>query len=151
VCAGNTKTESSVRTDANVIDSSGYRRDAQQMKSQEAVDKAMQNESSSCKFSYFSLGDQKGKDLASAAKQECLDNIKAKATGQPTSTTAYGFWKDHSSQKSSERQNAMNRANATDNANATRQAIQNSQNSNNNFKQGFTCRKNVMGNELDCR
>jgi hypothetical protein len=121
------------------------------MRTQEAVDQAMQKESSTCKFTYFSVGDQKGKDLASAAKQECLDNIKAKATGQPTSLTAYGFWKDHSSQKSSDRQNALNRASAADNAQATRQAIQNSQNSNNNFNKGFTCRKNVMGDALDCR
>ena len=151
VCAGGTKTESSVRTEANVIDSSGYRRDAQQMKEQESVDRAMQNESSKCKFEYLALGDDKGKALAAAAKQECLSNIRAKATGQPTSLEAYNFWKDHHTQKTTQRQRAVDRAVAQDNANATRQAIENSQNSNNNFNRGFTCRKNVMGDALDCR
>jgi hypothetical protein len=147
LCAGGTASETNVRTDANTIDSSAYRQKAQKMKSEEEVGKAMQLGASKCKFTYLAIGDAKGKELALAAKQECLDNIKAKATGQPTTLDAYNFWKDHSSQKSAERQSAITRAGAAANANATQQAIERAGSAN---RGSFTCKPNLLGNALDC-
>ena len=147
LCAGGTASETSVRTDANTLDSSGYRQQAEQMRSNAAVDQAMSQEASTCKFEYMALGDSKGKALASAAKQECLANIRAKATGQPINKDAYNTWKDHHTLKSAQRQSAVDRANANDNANATRQAIERSGAAN---RKGFTCRPNALGTALNC-
>lgn len=147
LCAGGTASETSVRTDANTLDSSGYRQQAEQMRSNAAVDQAMSQEASSCKFEYMALGDSKGKALASAAKQECLANIRAKATGQPISKDAYNTWKDHHTLKSAQRQSAVDRANANDNANATRQAIERNTATN---QRPLTCRSNHLKTELNC-
>lgn len=149
ICGKDTANEANVRTDYNTIDSSGSRLDAQRMKTDEAVNAAMQAGGSKCKFSYFAYGDEKGKSLAAAAKQECLNNIKAKASGQPTTLEAYGFWKDHSGQKSTDRQASINRAAAAENARTTRAAIDNV---NSTLKdQTFTCKRNSFNNEVDCK
>lgn len=112
VCASGASKEDRVKTNANTIDASGYRQEAQRTKTAQAVDVAVQQGESKCKFAYYSIGDSKGTDLAAAAKQECLDNLAAKASGQPTSLEAYGFWKDHhqikATQRSAARANSMN-------------------------------------------
>lgn len=103
VCSGNTTKETSVKTDANTIDASGFRQDGQGHKTSEAADQAMRQGAAKCRFSYYAIGDTKGKDLAAAAKQECLSNIEMKASGQPISLEAYNFWKDHHQIKSTQR------------------------------------------------
>lgn len=106
ICGAKTAKEDAVTTHANTVDASGLREKAQTMRTDDAIQNAMARESGQCKFSYFAVGDTKGKALAAAAKQECLDNIAAKASGRPGSTQAYAMWKDHSSAKTTERNNA---------------------------------------------
>lgn len=103
VCAGSASKEDRVKTNANTIDASGYRQEAQREKTNQAVDAAVQQGASKCKFASYKYGDSKGQELAAAAKQECLSNLAAKASGQPTSLEAYGFWKDHHQIKSTQR------------------------------------------------
>ena len=152
ICGKNTASEASVRTDYNTIDSSGSRLDAQRMKTDEAVKAALQKDGGSCKFSYFALGDEKGKTLAAAAKQECLDNIRAKASGQPTTLEAYGFWKDHSAQKSTDRQASITRAAAAENARTTQDSIDKINSQLRNQPSTFKCKPNAFNrNETDCK
>jgi hypothetical protein len=153
VCGANTAKETSVKTNANTVDASGYRQDAQRSKTAHAVDEAVQRDASKCKFSSFKNGDSKGQELAAAAKQECLDNIVAKVSGQPTSLDAYNFWKDHSTKTSAERQAALNRISAAANA----QAIANSNRNaigaatDKNANRTFTCKPSLYQNALDCK
>jgi hypothetical protein len=125
VCAQNTSNETAVRAGHNTIDSSGYRQEARRMNDDKAVNAALQTDGEKCKFSYYVSGDAHGKTLADSAKKECLNNIKAKTLGQPTSLEAYGFWKDHSTQESSNRQAAMSRAAAAAGSNNIVNSINN--------------------------
>lgn len=127
VCDSQTSRETTVRTDANTIDSSGLRQAAANTKTKEAVDRAMQSDSGQCKFSYYELGDSLGQELAKSAKKECLDNIAAKVTGAQTSQEAYNRWKDHFNQKSANRNAAIAR------------------------NKTYTCKPNLLGSALDCR
>lgn len=151
LCGGRTASESSVKTDANTIDSSGLREESQKNKSAQAVEQAIQQGASKCKFSYYAVGDSKGKELAAAAKQECLNNITAKATGQPTSLEAYNFWKDHSTQKSSDRQNAINRASAATNAQATANSTSAAIDAAARQNRSFKCKPSLFERALDCK
>ena len=150
LCGGRTASESSVRTDANTIDSSGLREENQKYKSAQAVEQAMQQGASKCKFSYYAVGDSKGKELAAAAKQECLNNIAAKTSGLPTTLEAYNFWKDHSAQKSSDRQNALNRANAAANAQATANSTKSAIDAAARQNRPFKCKPSLYERALDC-
>lgn len=115
VCGGNTAYETGVKTNANTVDASGLRQESAKYKTAEAVDQAMQQGASKCKFAYYAVGDSKGQDLAAAAKQECLSNITAKATGQPTSLDQYNFWKDHHQIKSTQRSSGAKSMNCVPN------------------------------------
>ncbi len=95
LCVSGTKSESGVRINENSIDASGDRALVKQHKGKEAVESAMRDGTGKCKFSYYSLGDDTGKQLAANAKKECLENIAATATGQATSDQAYQRYKDH--------------------------------------------------------
>ena len=149
VCGANTVRETGVNTNNNTLDASGMREDAQRSRSQDAVAQAQQQGAGRCRFSYFELGDSKGKALAADAKAECLSNLSAKALGQPTSLEAYDMWKDHSTQKSSERQNAGNRASAAASAQANAQAIANATSAaisaagRQNADKSFKCKKSL--------
>ena len=153
MCAGSTAHKAGVKTNANTIDASGYRQDAQRNKTAQAVDEAMQRDASKCKFSSFKNGDSKGQELAAAAKQECLSNIVAKVSGQPTTLEAYNFWKDYSTAKSADRQAALNRVSAAANAeaiaNSNRAAIGAAADQNAN--RTYRCKPMDYQNALDCR
>lgn len=152
VCAGSTVNETSVNTNANHLDRSGERREVEKFKTAEMVEQATHQGASKCKFSYYAIGDSKGKELAAAAKRECLNNIAAKVTGQPTTLEAYNFWRDHTTQKSADRQAALNRASAAANA----QAIANSNRdaigaaAAQNANRTITCKPTYL-NSLECR
>ena len=152
VCA-NTARETSVNTNNNTLDASGMREDAQKMRTADAIATAQQQGAGQCRFSYFQLGDAKGKALAAAATEECLGNLSAKVTGQPISLDAYAMWKDHSSQKSSDRQNVANRASAAANA----QAIANSNSAaisaagKQAADKTYRCKKSTYENAFDCK
>ena len=50
-----------------------------------------------CEFSYYVLGDEKGKALAQNAKKECERNniLKAQGRSSEISLEHYTYWKDH--------------------------------------------------------
>lgn len=50
-----------------------------------------------CSFSYYAIGDEKGQQLAAAAKAECLKNDALQRNGRANevSNEAYNRWKDH--------------------------------------------------------
>jgi len=152
-CNAGTAKESGVVTNANTLDGSGMRQDASRVRQGEATDKALREQSSLCKFSYFVQGDEAGQALAAAAKQECLTNIRARVTGEPTNLEAYNRWSDHFDKKSAGRQAAITRAanaaNAQTIANSNRDAINglSRQIQNKTYK----CAPNVMGNALECK
>ncbi len=127
LCASQATKEAAVNTTSNTVDARGLRQEAKAMRTDAAVQDALRRDSGQCKFSSYVYGDSKGKTLADAAKAECLDNIAAKASSRPTSTAAYEMWKDHSTQKSADRNASAARAQATANAqaiaNSNRQAI----------------------------
>lgn len=115
VCEKDTSNESAVSTRQNNVDMSASRKEVETHNKAAAQTpiqttpqiiggkQATPDEIARCKFEHYAYGDPKGKSLAAAAKQECLDNITAKANGQPTSQEQYGFWKDHQQIKSTQR------------------------------------------------
>ncbi|MDO9188691.1 MAG: hypothetical protein Q7U24_02385, partial [Sulfurimicrobium sp.] len=50
-----------------------------------------------CSFSYYTNSDEKGRILATAAKDECYKNemLKESGRGNQISLDAYNLWKDH--------------------------------------------------------
>lgn len=95
ICGKDTARESQVSTDANTIDSSGFRQEAQNNRAEKIRADAKQSGSKKCTFNYYSMADSKGKELAEAATKECYSNIVAKETGGPSTLDAYNMWKDH--------------------------------------------------------
>ncbi|MEO8391192.1 hypothetical protein [Polaromonas sp.] len=102
LCISSTASQGDVKVNANTIDASGLRQEAQKTRADAAVADAMKQDSPQCKFA-ASVADAKGKALAASAKEECLRNIEAKAMGRPATLEAYGFWKDHQELKSAQR------------------------------------------------
>ena len=155
LCASSSSTGSIKNPNGNSLDSSGQRGlvSAQQERKDESDRREQKLASASppqeCKFSYFSIGDEKGKTLAANAKAECLQNNAAKLNGQPISLEHYNFWRDHSSQKSASRQAAASRSNDASNAANTQNSINGVANSIRN--KSYTCRSNYSGSSVDCR
>jgi hypothetical protein len=143
--------ESGVAVNANTIDSSGLRQQAQKYSDDAAMERAAS--SGQCKFLHYKYGDAQGKLLAEAAKQECRQNVVAKSKGQQTSSEAYGRWKDHMAMTSARRDAAATRAaneqNARATANSNRDAINGVGDRINN--KTYECKPNLIGTALDCR
>lgn len=95
LCSKDTANESGVNTGANTIDSSGFRQEAQNSRADKLRADAKASGTKKCTFSYYSMADSKGKELAEAATKECYSNMAAKETGVQTSLDAYNMWKDH--------------------------------------------------------
>ena len=95
LCSSTAIQKSDVKVYENALDSSEARTAVESVKKKELADQAIQQGSGTCKFEYYAIGDSKGKEIARAAKQECLNNLAAKATGQSTSDEAYTRWRDH--------------------------------------------------------
>lgn len=95
LCSSTTIQKSDVKVYENTIDTSEMRQAGENLKKRELARDAVQEGSTACKFSSYVIGDSKGKELALAAKSECLNNLAAKAKGQPTSDEAYNKWVDH--------------------------------------------------------
>lgn len=153
LCSTNSSSGSIKSPDGNSLDHSGFREQSQKsqtardaMDSGDRMSVARQSTPQECKFSYFSVGDEKGKTLATNAKDECLRNIEAKRAGRAVSLEDYNFWKDHYSQKSANRQAATSRANSDANARETQQAIGRIEDGN----RKFTCKPNLLGSAFDC-
>ena len=167
LCDSRSSSQSEVNTNANTIDHSGLRREAQKLRaekdgaaSSERLDILRQINPLECRFSFMVVGDSKGKKLAANAKEECLRNIEAKRSGQSGSQDAYSLWKDHFAQTSANRQaaaaqanadaNAASaRANADANATATRNSIDRVGNAVRD--KNYTCKPSPLSNALECR
>lgn len=94
VCAGNTVKETGVSSGGNSVDASGLRDASKKMRGEKAIENALLNNPQECSFPAAGK-DEKGKTLATSAKDECLANIAAKATGGTTSKEAYAAWKEY--------------------------------------------------------
>lgn len=110
ICETNTSKEQEVKTNANTIDGSVYKKEAQKARTDAIAEKATEDAraTTACKFSSYALGDKKGKELADAAREECISNAAAKANGGQGKTDAYQTWKDHRQLKISERSALVN-------------------------------------------
>lgn len=109
------------QSDDQIANGERIRRETENSTRQDAMEEARELAKSSgkCKFEYFVYGDDKGKQLALAAKEECLNNEALKKTGQSSqSLEAYDAWKDHH-QMAGNRRNAN--AQRIQNAEAQRQ------------------------------
>lgn len=73
---------------------------------------AAAKESGKCVFSYHTLGDNKGKQLAKAAREECYKNEGLKKAGQNSqvSLEAYNMWRDHHQMMSNRRDASVQRS-----------------------------------------
>ena len=153
VCDNKAVGETRVNTNANTIDHSGMRAHVQsQLAAREAikVDESLRMQRQAikpqdCKFSYYALGDDKGKRLSDAAKAECQANNQAKLDGGPTSLEAYGFWRDHQAIKVTERQAAITRSEAS--ARAAQAQI----NSIASPPPKLTCKPSIDRRSLECQ
>lgn len=155
LCNSAASTSSIKNADGNSLDSSGARQQTRisrsekdEAESNERLNMMRQSTPQECKFSYFAVGDEKGKTLAANAKEECLKNIEAKRTGRETSLDDYNLWKDHSSQKSAARQASISRANTEASNRATQSSINGVADAVRN--KSYTCKPNIMGSALDC-
>ncbi len=88
VCDSSSATGSIKNPNGNTLDSSGFRQEVQRSQANGPTPVA-------CKFSYYAIGDEKGKALAANAKEECLRNIDSKRDGTAPSLEHYNFWRDH--------------------------------------------------------
>ncbi len=94
VCAGNTVKEGGISSSTNSVDATGLREESKKIRGDKAVEAALMNNAQECSFPSSSR-DEKSKALAAGAKDECLANIAAKATGGTTSKEAYAAWKEY--------------------------------------------------------
>ena len=146
VCAGGSATTNIKTPAVNTLDMSGMRKQSEAQRAQESQVTRSPAPLQDCKFEYYSVGDEKGKQLAANAKAECLQNNEARANGGPTSLEHYNFWKDHRAIKTGQRQAAIAEGNA--NARAAQRSID-------KIKidppaKQLTCRPNLMKTELVC-
>lgn len=121
------------------------------LQSGRAREDALRDGSKKCSFSSFKVGDQKGKALAAEAKEECLRNLELKADGKPTSSDAYGAWKDHHEMTSNKRHSAATVAAANRAADAAQRAATASEWAAMDAQnKTYRCRPGIPG-ELECR
>lgn len=109
LCSNSTVREAAVNTKENSLDTSAIRQHSAKIKAEGEIADGMQNAPIECKFKSFNNNDDKGKVLADKAQLECVKNIQAKKSGQPTSTDDYAMWKDHFEQESQKRQAMLQR------------------------------------------
>lgn len=134
VCASTTAKETGVVTNSNTLDGSGMRKQAKSDRNTAAGDQAVMEKGEQCKFTRYGLGKGVGAMLADAATKECLDNLRAKAIGQPVFFEAFNRWKE--AKIASDAQSA---------ADGTRAALNNLQN------KSYQCTPNPFGTSMNCR
>lgn len=123
-----------VKITPNAVDASGDRRNAEDMRAKSEMEELRQNPPIQCRFSSYKYKDEKGKQLAFDAQQECLQNVIAERKGAPISDRKYQLWNDHHTLTTQKRNAAVSNA-----INSTRR------------QGGMTCRPNPMGTALDCQ
>lgn len=131
VCESNTVKEAGVKTDVNTLDGSSARKDAANYRGGLSAEADLARNPKQCNFPRFTYGDEAGKLRAAAAKQECLDNVRKKYTGEPTSEYAKNAYKEGFDRESTRRENAL-----------ARDAVAN---------RVYTCTPNRVGNTSTCR
>ena len=111
------------------------------------ADAIRRNPPTECRFTYFAMGDQRGKALAENAKKECVENAIARLQGGTISSDAQRLWQaQHDSQ-------ATNRRAAVDSGNRQLEAIQLNQTLQQKQMPGrdrMTCKPGVMTGTFDC-
>lgn len=96
VCAANTASETSVRTNQNTVDHSAQRKDVRQALDATEAEKILSGPAPvECKFKSFKNGDAKGKVLADKAQFECVRNILNAKQGMPPVKIDYQNWNEH--------------------------------------------------------
>lgn len=137
-----------VSVNANTVDGS-YDRQRAEVSRMRSLDEAREREvsrlyanpPSHCKFAYFAVGDNSGKELARQARRECVENIVAEREGRPTSMRHYQMWNDHHNRQNANRQKGMDRA----------AAMANKPMGSRSQPADYTCRPSVSGSTLECR
>jgi len=154
-CSGSAANGVIKNPDGNSLDTSGFRQQVQkhlaeqQEQSSRAEAAARRGPPQECKFSYFSVGDEKVKKKAANAKAECIRNNEARSRGEPISMEHYTLWNDHRTVTSINRQGALTRANSDVNAWRTQDAIKSA--ADDIKRKSYTCTPNGFGNAFDCR
>jgi len=101
------------QTDDEIANGERIKAETENSTRQDAMNEARDSAKSSgkCKddFEYYARNDDRGKQLALAAKEECLNNEALKKTGQSSqvSLEAYNAWKDQHNEQREKRQNAQ--------------------------------------------
>lgn len=98
--AGTAQVKTDKQTDDQIANGERIRGEMENSAKQDAMKEARDSaakDTGKCKFKYFTNNDGHGKNLASAAKEECLNNEALKKVGQgsQTSYVAYNTWKDN--------------------------------------------------------
>lgn len=96
--AGTEKVRTDKQTDDQIANGERIKAETETSTRQDAMNEARVSAESSgkCKFEYFVIGDDKGKQLALAAKEECLNNEALRKVGKEYQVRldAYNAWKD---------------------------------------------------------
>jgi hypothetical protein len=122
----------------------------QMLQADRAQEDAIREAYRTCKFESFVFGDAKGKALARAAKEECINNATLKAAGKPTSRDAYTAWNDHRNRENRSRDAAIDRVQAAENARLTNQKMDDIKNHLDN--KTYRCRQSYANSrELECQ
>lgn len=96
--AGTERVRTDKQTDDQIANGERIRGETGNSARQDAMNEARVSAESSgkCNFTYFSFGDDNGKQLALAAKAECLNNEALRKVGKEDQVRldAYNMWKD---------------------------------------------------------
>jgi len=115
VCGAGTAKEAGVTTNANTLDGSGMRQESKRQKDIAEEDAIILSKPAECNFRSYKYGDSKGKVLADAAKQECMQNLLTKNQGQASSEASYKKWLDHHTLEAMKRKPTNNTMNCQPN------------------------------------
>jgi hypothetical protein len=145
--------ETTISARPNSLDTSAMRADAQRLQDQQQLQNLMSNPPPQCRFKAFKYADAKGQALRQDATAECVQNILAAQRGEPPTLMAYQLWKDHYSQKSSERQALSNQISAAENARAVARSNENAVSDLGRRLENktYTCTPNRLNPDFTCK
>lgn len=163
VCDARSSSQSTINTNANTIDHSGLRRDAENMRQEKAsadieqrANLLRQSNPAECRFRFHKYGDEIGKARAQNAKEECIQNLARGTSNRTAADTS----NEHLESTSQSRSRALDRAQAAENSRQDRaQATENSRKiegaidslSRKIEDRTVTCKPRPYSKELDCK
>jgi hypothetical protein len=139
-----------VKTHNNTVSSEGDRNLISKQKQQENLaiaDAIRRNPPAECRFTYFALGDPRGKALAENAKKECVENAIARLQGGNSSFDAQRLWQAQHDSKGTSRRAAVDSGNRQLEAIQLNQTLQQRQMPG---RDKMTCKPGVLTGTLDC-